>query len=63
MIPRRLYEHVKSHNWFAVAIDLVVVIVGVFAGLQVQEWNTMRQAQARAAVYSARLTEDLRYGA
>ena len=63
MISRRIAEHVKSHNWFAVTIDLVIVILGVFIGLQVQEWNTARQARARGATYSARLTDDLRYEA
>ena len=63
MISRRIAEHVKSHNWFAVAIDFVIVVVGVFIGLQVQEWNTARQARARGQTYSARLTDDLRYEA
>jgi len=63
MISRRLAEHVKTHNWFAVAIDFVIVVVGVFIGLQVQDWNTARQARARAEIYSARLTDDLRYEA
>src|SRR6185295_19530281 len=63
MISRRIAEHVKVHNWFAVAIDFVIVVVGVFIGLQVQEWNTARQARARGQTYSARLTDDLRYEA
>ncbi len=39
MIPRRVYEHVKNHNWFAVAIDFAIVVIGVFVGLQAQEWS------------------------
>jgi hypothetical protein len=39
MIPRRLTKHVKDHNWFAVIIDLAVVIIGVFIGIQVSNWN------------------------
>ena len=30
MIVRRIREHVAHHNWFAVGIDLAIVIVGVF---------------------------------
>jgi hypothetical protein len=63
MIPRRIAEHVKDHNWFAVAIDFVIVVLGVFIGLQVQDWNTARQDRARGADYSTRLTADLRYEA
>jgi hypothetical protein len=43
MIPHRISEHVKAHDWFAVAIDLFVVILGVFVGMQVQDWNSARQ--------------------
>ncbi len=39
MILRRVTEHVKAQNWFAVGIDLVIVVVGVFIGIQVANWN------------------------
>ena len=39
MILRRVAEHVKAQNWFAVAIDFVIVVVGVFIGIQVSNWN------------------------
>ena len=39
MNPRRIAEHVKTHNWFAVAIDFVIVVIGVFVGVQVSNWN------------------------
>ena len=60
MIVRRISEHVKAHNWFAVAIDLFVVILGVFIGMQVQDWNAARQTSVRSAEFSARLVSDLR---
>ncbi len=59
MIPRRISEHVRAHNWFAVGIDLLVVILGVFIGMQVQDWNSARQTRARSAEFSARLVSDL----
>jgi len=31
-----------THNWFAVAIDLLIVVVGVFVGIQVANWNQQR---------------------
>jgi hypothetical protein len=46
MISRRLYEHVKTHNWFAVAIDFVIVVIGVFVGIQVSNWNDARALSA-----------------
>jgi len=43
MILRRISENVRSQNWFAVAIEFVIVVVGVFMGLQVQDWNDARK--------------------
>lgn len=63
MIPRRIAEHVRHRDWFAIAVDFAIVVAGVFVGMQVNDWNAARQARARAEVYSARLTEDLRYEA
>lgn len=42
MLLRRITQHVKAQNWFAVAIDFVIVIVGVFIGIQVANWNDER---------------------
>ncbi len=42
MILRRITEHVKAQNWFAVAIDFVIVVVGILIGIQVSNWNSAR---------------------
>ena len=42
MVLRRFREHVIDHNWFAVAVDLAIVVVGVFLGTQVSNWNAAR---------------------
>ena len=39
MLLRRVIEHVKAQNWTAVALDFVIVVVGVFIGIQVANWN------------------------
>jgi len=39
MILRRLTKHLKDQNWFAVWLDLFIVVVGVFIGIQVANWN------------------------
>ena len=59
MIPRRIYEHVKNHNWFAVAIDFVIVVVGVFIGMQVSNWNSERREKQAARTYIERMREDI----
>jgi hypothetical protein len=52
MILRRITEQVKTQNWVAVGIEFVIVVVGVFAGLQAQDWSTARadRIAERAAI-------------
>ena len=59
MIPRRLYQHVQSHNWFAVAIDFLIVVIGVFVGIQVSNWNAERIEKRAARIYLERIREDI----
>ena len=42
MILRRLTENLRTQNWTNVAIELAIVIVGVFIGLQAANWNQGR---------------------
>ena len=42
MLLRRVIEHVSAQNWTAVGIDFVIVVVGVFIGIQVANWNDAR---------------------
>lgn len=42
MLLRRITEHVKAQNWTAVTLDFVIVVVGVFIGIQVSNWNEAR---------------------
>lgn len=59
MILRRITEHVKAQNWFAVAIDFVIVVVGVFIGLQVNNWNEARGERVRSRDYLSRIRAEL----
>ena len=43
MILRRIIKHVQSQDWSAVVIDFVIVVVGVYIGIQAQTWNTARE--------------------
>jgi len=42
MLLRRLMQHVNGQNWIAVGLDFVIVVVGVFIGLQVNNLNQAR---------------------
>ncbi len=43
MILRRLSKSIRKQDWFAVLIEFVVVVVGIFAGLQANDWAQERQ--------------------
>ena len=59
MLLRRVMEHVKTQNWFAVGIDFIIVVVGVFIGIQVANWNDGRAMNAREIGYLERIHNDL----
>lgn len=59
MILRRIREHVGTHNWFAVGVDLVIVVLGVFLGTQVSNWNAERLAREAGHDYRARIVRDV----
>lgn len=42
MILRRVIEHVRTQNWTAIGIDFVIVVLGVFMGIQLGNWNQER---------------------
>ncbi|NNE40599.1 MAG: hypothetical protein HKN14_06735 [Marinicaulis sp.] len=63
MLLRRITEHVKAQNWFAVFLDFLIVVVGVFIGIQVSNWNDARAVDRKSVVVSERLTSDLRHEA
>ena len=63
MVIRRIREHVTAHNWFAVGIDLAIVVAGVFIGTQATLWNEQRIEQEQSRSYRARLIEELEFNA
>ncbi len=60
MVLHRMHEHVAAHNWFAVAVDVAIVVVGVFLGMQANNWNATRIELAEALAYRAQIIENLR---
>lgn len=46
MILRRIAEGIKNQDWFIVVIEIFVVVIGIYIGLQVDDWNKARQDRA-----------------
>lgn len=59
MILRRVIEHFRKQQWTAIAIDFVIVVLGVFLGIQVSNWNAAQADKRRGADYAQRLAADI----
>lgn len=46
MILRHVIQHVRRQEWSAIVIDFVIVVVGVYMGLELGNWNEERDARA-----------------
>ena len=38
MILRRLADAIRDQSWFTVALEIMIVVIGIFIGLQVDGW-------------------------
>lgn len=59
MILRRVIEHVKAQNWTAIFLDFVIVVAGVFIGIQSANWNQYAGERRAEREYLAQLRGDL----
>lgn len=61
MLLHRLKKHIREQNWFAVGLDFIVVVAGIFIGLQVNNWNEDRKDRHEETAYMERLLLDAEY--
>jgi len=59
LIIRRIVESFRTRSFSVFAAELVIVIVGVFIGIQMSNWNDARLDQTRAYSYLERIRNDL----
>lgn len=59
MLLRRVIEHVRDQEWTAIAIDFMIVVIGVFVGIQVANWNASLADEQRGRSHAVRLAADL----
>ena len=59
MILRRVIEHFRKQEWTAIFIDFLIVVIGVFIGIQVANWNEARVDKARARGFLERIAGDI----
>lgn len=59
MILRRVIDHFKKQEWTAIFFDFLIVVLGVFVGMQVNNWNASRADRQAAANYLADIAADV----
>lgn len=59
MILRRVIIHVRQQQWTAVAIDFLIVVVGVYIGIQAQTWNAERENRKSERQYLQNLHDQI----
>lgn len=60
MILRRVIAHFRKQEWTAIAIDFVIVVAGVFVGLQVANWNQAEADRRVAEKYLSDIVADVK---
>jgi hypothetical protein len=60
MLLRRIIAHFRKQEWTAIGIDFVIVVIGVFVGIQVANWNEARLEAQREVTYLVALQGDFR---
>ena len=59
-LHRRLASSLRERDWTGVVIEVLIVIVGVFLGLQAANWNQVRQDRDEERRYYSQIIVDLR---
>ncbi|MEP1144686.1 MAG: hypothetical protein ABJH52_13275 [Henriciella sp.] len=59
MILRRLADAFRRQDWFTVSLEIVIVMIGIFLGLQVNAWNQSRIDRVDEAVFLQALYQDV----
>lgn len=59
MILRRASENIRQENWLGVAIEFVLVVLGVFFGILAANWNEERLEKRETEQLLVQLDEEL----
>jgi hypothetical protein len=59
MIPRRIVDAFRRQDWFTVFVETMIVVLGVFLALQVNNWNEGRKDKALETAYLERIYFDM----
>ena len=56
----RIAQRLRAHDWVAAAIEVAIVVLGIFLGFQLTQWNETRQNREREHSLMRNVARDLR---
>lgn len=59
MILQKLADGIRQQNWFTVVLEILIVVIGIFIGLQVDGWSELRQDRRDEQQYLNRLHDEI----
>jgi len=59
MILRRLAESIRRQDWFTVLLEILIVVLGVFIGIEVSNWNEDNIQRNEESAYLRLLEADV----
>jgi hypothetical protein len=59
---RRLREAVAEHNWFSVAIEVLIVTIGVLLAFEIEQWGQRRERAVEERQFLERLYREYQRG-
>jgi hypothetical protein len=59
---RSINKHIRAQNWIGLVLDFIVVVLGIFLGLQASDWNQGRLERKEAEYHLTFLFEELTEG-
>lgn len=59
MLSSRMVNSLRRQDWFAVVLELVIVVVGILLALQLDNWNEQRKARHEGDQWRAQMLAEL----
>lgn len=59
MILQRISKAFAGQDWYVVLLEVFIVVIGIFIGLRVDDWNEGRKERQQERIYLDKLARDL----
>lgn len=59
MILQKMAQAIRRQDWSQIITEILIVVIGIFLGLQVQEWYEERELRAEEQIYLNKLHDEV----